>query len=100
MDYTTAALDFANIVNFVAVLFLMRAIIIDRKVLRGFSLSGSLLTFVAIFSFEIAYFGMGYFLSFSLGLVSLVFWFLAFAFTLRNKIRERRKNQTVTRDFK
>jgi uncharacterized membrane protein len=90
MDFATTALDFANLVNFIAVLFLTRAIIKDRKVLRGFSVSGSFLTFVAILSFEVAYFYMGNLISFGLGLVSLVFWLLAFVFTFRKFAYDRR----------
>ncbi len=90
MDFATTALDFANFVNFIAVLFLLRAIIKDRKVLRGFSVSGSFLTFVAILSFEVAYFYMGNLISFGLGLVSLVFWLLAFVFTFRKFVFDRK----------
>ena len=90
MDFATTALDFAKFVNFIAVLFLTRAIVKDRKVLRGFSVSGSFLTFVAILSFEIAYFYMSNFISFGLGLVSLAFWFLAFAFTFRKFVSDKK----------
>jgi hypothetical protein len=90
MNIATTALQFANFVNLIAVLFLLRAIIKDRKVLRGFSVSGSFLTFVAIFSFEVAYFYMGDLISVGLGLVSLVFWLLAFIFTLRKFVYERK----------
>ena len=95
MSLVSTALDFANVVNFVAVLFLMRAVIKDRKVLRGFSVSGSFLTFVAILSFEVAYFAMGIWASFTLGLVSFVFWFLVFVFTFRKFLSER----AVTAEF-
>jgi len=89
-NFATTALDFANLINFIAVLFLTRAIVKDRKVLRGFSVSGSFLTFVAILSFEIAYFYMDNFISFGLGLVSLAFWFLAFVFTFRKFVVDRK----------
>jgi hypothetical protein len=89
MSLASTALDFANVVNFVAVLFLMRSIIRDRNVLRGFSVSGTFLTFIAILSFEIAYALMGILTSFALGLVSLAFWLLAFVFTFRKFISER-----------
>ena len=86
MDSVSIVLDFANVVNLLAVILLMRAIIVDRKVLKGFSVSGSFLTFVAILSFEVAYFLLGNFISVALGVVSLVFWFMAFIFTLRKKL--------------
>jgi len=89
MDDVSIVLDFANIVNLIAVLLLMRAIIKDRNVLKGFSISGTFLTFVAISCFETAYFLMGNLISVALGLVSIVFWLIAFAFTLRKFLRER-----------
>ncbi len=97
MDSPTIALDFANIVNLIAVILLMRAVIMDRKVLKGFSVSGSFLTFVAIFCFEIAYILLGNLVSFALGLVSLVFWLLAFLFVFRKWIYERHKNANLSR---
>ena len=90
VDFASTALDFANVINLIAVLFLIRAIIKDRKVLRGLSVTGSFLTFVAILSFEVAYMFMQNLISFGLGLVSLVFWFLAFVFTFRKLIYERK----------
>ncbi len=86
-------LDFANVVNLVAVLLLMRAIVRDRKVLKGFSVSGSLLTFIAILGFEIAYVLLGNFVSVALGLVNLIFWFMAFIFTLRKWIYGRNEHE-------
>ena len=82
MDSVSIVLDFANIINLIAVLLLMRAIIKDRKFLKGFSVSGSFLTFVAIFSFEIVYVLLGNPISFALGLVNLVFglWLLYLPF--------------------
>jgi hypothetical protein len=88
MDAVNTVLDFANIVNVIAVLLLMRAIIKERKVLKGFSISGSFLTFVAILGFEIAYILLGNLISVGLGLVTLVFWFLVFIFNLRRWIYE------------
>jgi hypothetical protein len=92
MDSVSIVLDFANIVNLIAVLLLMRAIIVDRKVLRGFSVSGSFLTFAAIFGFEIGYILLGNPISFALGLVSLVFWLMAFLFSFRKWIHEKHKS--------
>ena len=96
MDSASIALDFANIVNLIAVILLMRAIIIDRKVLKGFSVSGSFLTFVTISCFEIAYVLLGNLLSFALGLVSLVFWLMAFLFVFRKWLYERHKDGNLS----
>jgi len=93
MDYASIALDFANVVNLIAVLLLMRAIIKDRRVLKGLSISGSFLTFVAILGFEVAYIFLNNLVAVALGLVSLIFWFTAFALTLRIRIQDRAKSQ-------
>ena len=84
MSTADMAMNFANIVNLLAVLLLMRAIIKDRNVLKGFSVSGTFLTFIAIFGFEIGFYLMGNYISFGLGIVSLTFWLLAFIFSFRN----------------
>ncbi len=85
------AMNFANIVNLVAVLFLMRVIIKDRNVLKGYSVSGAFLTFIAIFGFEIGFYLMENYVSFGLGIVNLTFWCIAFIFSFRNLMRERKK---------
>ena len=76
MSAVDVAMNFANVVNLVAVLLLMRAIIKDRNVLKGFSVSGTFLTFVAILGFEVGFYFMGNVFSMGLGIVSLIFWFL------------------------
>ncbi len=96
MDYSSIALDFANVVNLVAVLLLMRAIVKDRKVLKGISVSGSFLTFVAILGFEVAYIFLNNAVAVSLGLVSLAFWFTAFVLALRIRIQDRKKSRIGT----
>jgi hypothetical protein len=93
MDYASIVLDFANAVNLIAVLLLMRAIIKDRKVLKGFSVSGSFLTFIAILGFEAAYVLLNNLVSVALGLVNLVFWFMAFVFSLRKRIFENQQQR-------
>ena len=90
MNNVDMVMNFANVVNLIAVLLLMRAIIKDRNKLKGFSVSGSFLTFTAILGFVIGFYLMGNYFSFGLGLVNLVFWFMAFIFTLRNFIHNRK----------
>ena len=88
MNAVDAVLNFANIVNLLAVLLLIRAVAKDRNVLKGFSLSGSLLTFVAMLGFETAFFLMGNYVSFALGFAVIAFWLLVIIFSLRNLIKE------------
>lgn len=90
-DFANIVLDFGNAVNLIAVLFLIRAIYNDRNILKGFSIIGALLTCLAISCFELAYLFLDNFLSFVLGLTTLVFWFMAFLFTVRNWVVRRKQ---------
>ncbi len=93
MNSVDTAMNFANVVNLVAVLLLMRAVIKDRNVLKGYSISGVFLTFVAILGFEIGFFLMGNMISFALGLTNLAFWFMTFVFNLRKLVHPRNKRE-------
>lgn len=55
MNNVDMVMNFANVVNLIAVLLLMRAIIKDRNKLKGYSVSGTFLTFIAILGFEIGF---------------------------------------------
>jgi hypothetical protein len=90
MNNVDMAMNFANVVNLLAVLLLMRAIIKDRNVLKGYSVSGTFLTFTAILGFEIGFYLMENYISFGLGIINLVFWFMAFIFSFRIFIHERK----------
>ncbi len=91
MNVVDAAMNFGNAVNLVAVLFLMRTVIKDKKALKGFSVSGTFLTFIAIIGFEVGFFLMENYVSFTLGLITLAFWFMVFVFSLRTLMYERKK---------
>jgi hypothetical protein len=90
MNVVDAAMNFGNAVNLVAVLFLMRTVIKDKNALKGFSVSGTFLTFIAIIGFEVGFFLMENYVSFALGLITLVFWFMVFVFSLRTLLHERK----------
>ena len=89
-------MNLANVVNLIAVLLLMRAIIKNRNILKGYSVSGTFLTFVAILGFEVGFYLMDNWISFALGLVNLFFWFMAFVFSLRTLMRERRQEKKLS----
>ena len=80
-------LDLASIINFVALLLMLRAVIKNRKVLRGYSITGSFLTFVSIFGFEVAYYLLGNVFGFALGWATVAFWFIAFVYSLRQRLK-------------
>lgn len=87
MDAANLALDFASIINFIALILMLRAVIKNRKALRGYSIAGSFLTFVSICGFEIAYYLLGNIIGFALGWATVVFWFIAFVYSLRQKLK-------------
>jgi len=87
------ALDLASIINFVALLLMLRAVIKNRKVLRGYSIVGSFLTFVSIVGFEIAYYLLGNVVGFALGWATVAFWFIAFVYSFRQKLKDNKKQK-------
>ena len=89
MDVVTVVFDVAMVVNVVAVILLARTAIKDRDVLKGFSCSGSVLTFMAMFFLELGYFLMGNLVGFGLGLFGVSFWLLVSVFTLRKWVQNR-----------
>jgi len=93
--WTTAnlALSFASIVNLAALLLMLRAVIKNRKVLRGYSIIGSFLTFVSIVGFEVAYYMLGNVIGFALGWATVAFWFIAFIYSLRQKSEGTKKER-------
>jgi hypothetical protein len=90
MSIVSNLLDVANVLNLIAVLLLMRAVVKDRNMLKGFSTTGAFLTFIALFCFELAYVFLQNPVSFALGSVTLVFWLIVFIFSLRITMDERR----------
>lgn len=68
-------------------MLMLRAVIKNRKVLRGYSIVGSFLTFVSIVGFEVAYYLLGNFIGFTLGWATVAFWFIAFLYSLRQKLK-------------
>lgn len=79
------ALSIASVINFTALLLMLRAVIKNRNVLRGYSISGSFLTFVSIVGFEVAYYLLGNYVGFALGWATVAFWFTAFIYSLRQR---------------
>ena len=83
------ALNFASIINFIALILLLRSVLRNRNMLRGYSVSGCFLTFISICGFEVAYYLMGNMIGFGLGLATVVFWLVAFIYSLKQKLRSK-----------
>jgi hypothetical protein len=87
LGYANLALDLASVINFVALLLMLRAVIKSRNALRGYSIIGSFLTFVSIVGFEVAYYLIGNVVGFALGWATVAFWFIAFVYSLRQRLK-------------
>lgn len=95
LGYANLALDLASIINFVALLLMLRAVIKSRNALRGYSILGSFLTFVSIVGFEVAYFLIGNVVGFALGWATVAFWFIAFLYTLKQRLKGTQKQKEM-----
>jgi ribose/xylose/arabinose/galactoside ABC-type transport system permease subunit len=97
MDAANLALSIASIINFAALLLMLRAVIKNRKVLRGYSIVGSFLTFMSILGFELAYYLLGNVIGFTLGWATVAFWFIAFIYSLRQKLKGTEKEKEMAK---
>jgi hypothetical protein len=80
-------LDAGNIVLLIGTLILIRTCLKNRNVLKGYSIIGSLITFLAISVFSCYYIQNELWLSLSLNIPNLAFWFMAFIFSLKQKFK-------------
>lgn len=87
MNIANLVLSVASFVNFIALLPMLHAVIKNRNALRGYSIIGSFLTFVSLVGFQIAYYLLGNYVGLIVGWVSVAFWFIAFAYALRQRLR-------------
>jgi hypothetical protein len=89
-------LDIACIINFAALLWMLRAIIKNRNALRGYSVIGSFLTFVSLVFFEFAYHLVGNVIGFAFGWATVAFWFIAFVYTFKQKLNDRKQKKATS----
>jgi len=80
-------LDFASVINFSALLLMLRAVVKNRNALRGYSIIGTFLTFLSIVGFEVAYYLLGNVIGFAFGWGTVAFWFIAFIYSLRQRLK-------------
>lgn len=86
MSAADTALSVASVINFVALLLLLHAVIKNRNGLKGYSMVGSFLTFVSLCGFEVAYYLLNNVVSLILGSAAVTFWLIAFIYTLKQKL--------------
>lgn len=87
-------LDIGCVINFIALIWMLRAVIKNRNVLQGYSVVGSFLTFVSLIIFELAYHIVGNVLGFTLTWATVAFWFIVFVYTLKHKLAERKQSKS------
>jgi hypothetical protein len=95
LAFANLLLDVASIINFIALLWMLRAVIKNRNALSGYSITGSFLTFISLVFFELAYHLVGNILGFTLGWATVTFWFIAFVYTLKQKLKQKNHKKTV-----
>lgn len=88
-------LDIASILNFTALLWMLRALIKNRNYLRGFSVVGSFLTFISILGFQFAYHLLGNVIGFAFGWGPVTFWFVAFVYSFKQKLKSSKKQSVM-----
>ena len=96
IELANLLLDIACIINFVALLWMLRAIIKNRNALRGYSVFGSFLTFVSLVFFEFAYHLVGNVIGFAFGWATVAFWFIAFVYTFKQKLNDRKQQKATS----
>ena len=80
-------------------MLMLRAVIKNRKVLRGYSIIGSFLTFASLVGFEVTYYLLGNVISFTLGWATVAFWFLAFVYSFKLKLGETEKEKDTVQPY-
>ena len=88
-------MEIGNIIVFMGTLLLIKDVLKNRKALKGYSIIGSLLTFIAISLFQVGFFMMGVW-TWTIGTITAFYWLIAFLFSFREKFRawrDRRKGE-------
>ncbi len=95
LAFANLLLDIGSIINFIALLWMLRAIIKNRNALRGYSIVGSFLVFISLVFFEFAYHLVGNLIGFMFGWATVAFWFIAFIYTLKQKLQGNKKQKEM-----
>lgn len=89
--------NLSNILFLIGTTLLIRAVLKNRNILNGYNWLGSLLTLTAMVCSEYAYIifieegQSSYWISFLFSLVTVFYWFLATVYSIKTKLKERKK---------
>jgi hypothetical protein len=93
MDVKTL-FDASNVVFLIGTFLLIRAVIKNRVILKGFSPSGSLATFSAMMLVNVAYIIMGFWFSLVVASIITSYWLMAFLYSTKIFISNYREHQS------
>ena len=85
MDFISIIILVANIITCVGTIQLIRAVIQNRTMLNGYSLSGAFLTFIALVMFNVVWAMLGGLLNMiavGIGAITVAYWFFVVIFKL------------------
>jgi len=77
----------ANIICAIGTILQIKDVVKNRSILKGYSLIGSILTFLAVTLFQIGFFLDQQILSVIFGSITAIYWFLVSIYVILIKIR-------------
>lgn len=88
-------LNIGNIVMLLGTLLLIKAVLKNRKILKGYDVVGSLLTFGGMLSFDIFYVTIPNWFSLGIAMVTTAYWLLVIVYSIKNKLKNRTKKLCI-----
>ena len=77
----------ANIICAIGTLFQINKVIKNRALLKGYDILGSILTCLSVVMFQIVFLYLEQYLSFSLGMITVIYWLLVTIYTIIIKVK-------------
>jgi len=77
----------ANIICAIGTILQIKDVVKNRSILKGYSLIGSILTFLAVTLFQIGFFLYQQILSVVFGSITAIYWFLVTLYVILIKLR-------------
>ena len=76
-------LNLANVFVLIGTLFNVKDVLRNKDILKGYSIVGSLLTFISLMLFGIAFYLMNMW-SWMIEVVTCIYWLIAFLYSFKN----------------
>jgi len=78
----------ANIICLFGTLLQIYQVIKNKNMLKGYSFTGSLLTFISVFMFDVGFWMLEQYLSTAIGAVTVIYWMLVTIYTGHPKTKK------------